>query len=516
VAGCTIVLGLAVTLAAVVVPIVQRAPRQDLLDLAVPGVLLVCAWVLFRRGTWLPSALLAVAATFWSLTGMAGVLAEFVEEPLTRVALVPHVCVVATVLALPYGEVQTSRRWLVAAAAATAALAGAGAGLPVLALLGVVLAISGLERLGSRGRAPEATATGAVELALATALIALELLGVDRLSLRSTADALDVVLVVAAIAATVILGREPMNPDDLTAELGRRVAAVLGVASVEVTFPVDDGAGAVDTHGRRLPVRADSTAIRAADGTVVARVSPMVSPSRATEQALAQRLLPLARHAMLNDHLRRQNDELAESRKRLAGAADQERLRVEESLSGSVLRRLDTIGGLVDDSPAQRVALVRVRREIADLVEGLDPLRGRTLSQALRADLADRVLLVDAAEVDAPPPVARAAWWIVAEAVTNALKHAPGALVVVTVGTDGEDLVVNVTDDGRGGADLQGPGLLGAADRAAIVDGRLSIRSDGSGTRLEARLPMATSQPLAASRSAPDPPAVQPSIASCP
>ena len=172
--------GAAATFAALVVPVLKDAPRQAPLDLAVPGVLLVCAGVLFVRGTLLPSALLAIAATFWSLTGMAGILAASLEGPLTRVALVPHVCVVATVLALPYGELQSSRRWLVAAAAAIAALAGAGADVPVLALLGVVLAISGLARLASGSRAPEATATGVVEVALATAFIALELLGSSR------------------------------------------------------------------------------------------------------------------------------------------------------------------------------------------------------------------------------------------------------------------------------------------------------------------------------------------------
>ena len=79
----------------------------------------------------------------------------------------------------------------------------------------------------------------------------------------------------------------------------------------------------------------------------------------------------------------------------------------------------------------------------------------------MREDLGDRVFLVDAVEVDAPPAVARAAWWIVAEAVTNALKHARGARVVVAVAADGEQLVVRVTDDGPGGADVRGRGFWG-------------------------------------------------------
>jgi signal transduction histidine kinase len=379
---------------------------------------------------------------------------------------------------------------------------------PVLALLGIVLAISGLARFAPRAQAPEATATGVVEVALAAALVALELVGGNSLSLRTTADWLDVVLTAAGIAVTAILGREPLAPDDLTAELGRRVGAVLGVSMVEVRFPADHPVGgAVDTHGHPVQVPGDSSPIRTADGAVVALVSPWVSMTSGTEHALAQRLLPLAAHARLNDRLRRQNDELADSRRRLAGAADQERHRVEESLSGSVLRRLDKIGGLLDDTPAPRHALARVRREIADLVDGLDPLRGRTLSAALREDWADRVSLVGTAD-DVPPAVAATAWWILAEAVTNALKHAPGAHVVVTTATIGDELVVRVADDGPGGADPRGRGLLGAADRAAVVDGRLTIHSDDTGTTLEVRLPTGKGQPLQAVRSAPDPAAV--------
>jgi signal transduction histidine kinase len=144
-----------------------------------------------------------------------------------------------------------------------------------------------------------------------------------------------------------------------------------------------------------------------------------------------------------------------------------------------------------------------VRRELRDLVDGLDPLRGRTLGEALLS-LGGRITEVEAsASLDPAPAAAQAAWWVVAEAVTNALKHAPGAHVVVRAVRRGSELEVSVADDGPGGADPQGGGLLGIADRAAVAGGRLRVESTGAGTTVRVVLP--TGWPVPATRSAPDP-----------
>jgi signal transduction histidine kinase len=99
-----------------------------------------------------------------------------------------------------------------------------------------------------------------------------------------------------------------------------------------------------------------------------------------------------------------------------------------------------------------------------------------------------------AVEVDErlPAPVEAAAYFLVAEALTNVAKYARATLVTVDVRREDGNLVVQVADDGVGGVDLgAGSGLRGLADRVAAVDGTLSIESPvGGGTRLLARIPV--------------------------
>jgi signal transduction histidine kinase len=91
-----------------------------------------------------------------------------------------------------------------------------------------------------------------------------------------------------------------------------------------------------------------------------------------------------------------------------------------------------------------------------------------------------------------PPPVEAAAYYIVAEAVTNVAKYAGASLVTVAVRPDGDLMVVEVADDGVGGADpASGTGLRGIADRVEALHGRLRISSPaGSGTCITAEIPL--------------------------
>jgi signal transduction histidine kinase len=83
------------------------------------------------------------------------------------------------------------------------------------------------------------------------------------------------------------------------------------------------------------------------------------------------------------------------------------------------------------------------------------------------------------------------AYFVVCEAVTNAVKHSAASRISVTLLRDGGALVMTVVDDGRGGAEFRrGTGLLGLADRVRAHRGQLDVDSPaGGGTRLEARLP---------------------------
>jgi signal transduction histidine kinase len=189
-------------------------------------------------------------------------------------------------------------------------------------------------------------------------------------------------------------------------------------------------------------------------------------------------------------------------------ATDRERARAAAALHDRVdvpLRaaqsRLAAVRSAVhepDATAAVDVALAELAaaiREIADLVAGVPPadLGGGRLRVALES-LARRSSLPVAVSVDdsaAETPAAQAAlYYVAAEALTNAVKHADATRITIAVGRDGAATVAVVADDGRGGADLHGSGLQGLADRLATCGGRLRVESPpGAGTTVTATLP---------------------------
>jgi signal transduction histidine kinase len=135
--------------------------------------------------------------------------------------------------------------------------------------------------------------------------------------------------------------------------------------------------------------------------------------------------------------------------------------------------------------------------ELRDLARGIAPpvLADRGLAAAVQA-LADRSapdVTVSALVPERPPLVVEtAAYFVAAEAITNASKHAPGAAVRVTIAESGDKLIVSVSDDGPGGADPHGAGLTGLRQRVEALDGRLDVSSpEGAGTTIRADLPCA-------------------------
>jgi signal transduction histidine kinase len=154
------------------------------------------------------------------------------------------------------------------------------------------------------------------------------------------------------------------------------------------------------------------------------------------------------------------------------------------------------------DNP-ETAALVRQAREEAtaaigelrDLARGIAPpvLADRGLEAAVRS-LADRSpseVVVEARLARRLPPVVEtAAYFVVAESLTNAAKHAAGAQVQVTLAESVDELIIEVTDYGPGGADAGGGGLTGLRQRVEALDGRLEVTSPPEvGTMIEAVLP---------------------------
>jgi signal transduction histidine kinase len=133
--------------------------------------------------------------------------------------------------------------------------------------------------------------------------------------------------------------------------------------------------------------------------------------------------------------------------------------------------------------------------ELRDLARGMRPalLAERGLAEAIRA-LASRTKLPTAVTVEPggriAPAVESAAYFVVAEALTNAVKHSGAARLTVEVARDGDLLVVQVADDGQGGADPNGSGLTGLRKRVEALDGALRIASPPGGpTLLHAEIP---------------------------
>jgi signal transduction histidine kinase len=205
--------------------------------------------------------------------------------------------------------------------------------------------------------------------------------------------------------------------------------------------------------------------------------------------------------------------EVAASRVRIVEAADEERRRIGRNLHDGAQQRLVALGHLIamaerklEESPETAAALLAQSREQAalagdelrELVRGLHPagLVEHGLGHALAA-LATRSPLplhVDAMpERRLPGPIETTIYYLVSEAITNALKHAGASAVRVEVRLLGQRLLAAVSDDGCGGASASpGGGLAGLADRVNAVGGTLRVESPpGKGTRLEATITMA-------------------------
>ena len=134
-------------------------------------------------------------------------------------------------------------------------------------------------------------------------------------------------------------------------------------------------------------------------------------------------------------------------------------------------------------------------RELRELARGIAPpvLADRGLEAAVTS-LADRtgakVTVAGMLTRRPTPAVEIAAYFVVAESLTNAAKHAPGAPVEVRLSEHGGDLFVEITDFGPGGANVDGGGLTGLRQRVEALDGRLSVTSPQDvGTQVEAVLP---------------------------
>jgi signal transduction histidine kinase len=284
------------------------------------------------------------------------------------------------------------------------------------------------------------------------------------------------------------------------------------------TARLDDVAAASGPIGdvaRRAGIRSTVGAPVVVDGctwgVLVATWADREPPPEDTEERMAG-FAELLDTAIANADSR---DQLTASRARVLAAGDDARRRVVRDLhDGAQQRLVHTIvtlklarqalhedRGDADTLLAQALGTAeRATAEVRELAHGILPavlthggLRAGVDAFVSRLDLP---VELDVSNERLPPDFEASAYFIVAEALTNVIKHGRATRATVRAAADDGVLTLEVRDDGIGGANPDGHGLTGIADRVDALGGRLQIEStDGHGTVLAARLPLSTRWP---------------------
>jgi len=318
-----------------------------------------------------------------------------------------------------------------------------------------------------------------------------------------------------AVAGLVVELGERADGTDLRDALAR----ALGDPSLDVAYWFPSGDRYVDRDGQRIELPGPGTGRTA---TVVERdgqpIAALVHDSALAENAeLVRSVCAAAALTLENERLqaalRARLAELQASRARLVEATETERRRIERDLHDGTQQRLVSLAmslGLAEsklaDDPSAAAPLVREAREtlalalaeLRELSQGIYPslLTERGLGAALD-DLCRRAALpatLDASlPVRLPQQVEAAAYFVTSEALANAAKHSHATEVRIRARLERGVLLVELADDGIGGAGTgSGTGLRGLADRVEALGGRLTLSSPpGRGTTIRAEIPCA-------------------------
>jgi signal transduction histidine kinase len=273
----------------------------------------------------------------------------------------------------------------------------------------------------------------------------------------------------------------------------------------------DNARGPGAAYIRQLGVRSAVGAPIVVDGrlwgaAIVGSTQPEPLPLD-TEARVAD-FADLAATAIANAEARAQ---LTASRARVVAAADDARRRFERDLHDGAQQRLVSLGlqlrtaeaavpselGPLREQISHIVTgLAGVSQDLREISHGIHPaILSDGLGPALKA-LGRRSAVPVELDIDLsrpiPEPVEVAAYYVVAEALTNTAKHAQASGVDVCVDIEGANLRILIRDDGLGGADsAKGSGLIGLIDRVEVLGGQMKISSSpGNGTSLLATIPL--------------------------
>jgi signal transduction histidine kinase len=324
---------------------------------------------------------------------------------------------------------------------------------------------------------------------------------------------LDARLARSAVGDLLVELRSDPGPGDLRDAL----ANALRDPSLTLAYWLPNFQAYVDVEGRPVRLPDDETSTSTPidrDGEHVAAL--VHDPALAEEHQLLEAVGAAAgmslENARLQAELRARVEELRGSRARVIEAGQKERQRLERNLHDGAQQRLIALSLRLSllkrqmrGEPSLREELDAARREIAlsleelrDVARGIHPavLSGHGLAVAVES-LAARAPLPVRLAVDVtgrlPERVEVAAYYVVSEGLANVAKHAQATQASVSLEQQPGHLVVEVVDDGVGGADTErGSGLRGLADRVEAQGGLLRVWTPvGGGTRVQAEIPCA-------------------------
>jgi signal transduction histidine kinase len=295
------------------------------------------------------------------------------------------------------------------------------------------------------------------------------------------------------------------------------LARSLGDRTLSIAYWLPEREQFVDERGHPVPLpEAGSDRAWTAvdyDGRRVAAIihdASLEATPELVEAAAAAASLALDNERLKAD-LRARVEELRASRVRIVEASNSARRQLERDLHDGAQQQLVAMAvelrllrNRVGANPEATDLIGRIEaklttalEELRDLAQGIHPgiLTDRGLAPALEA-LASRAPLSIATEIELPerPPASAeaVAYFVVAEALTNVLKYARAEHATIRAHYEGDELIVEMQDDGVGGADeARGTGLQGLRDRVGALDGALNVASPpGSGTLVQARIPV--------------------------
>jgi signal transduction histidine kinase len=295
------------------------------------------------------------------------------------------------------------------------------------------------------------------------------------------------------------------------------LAEALEDPSLELLFWLPEQGHYVDARGRRyeLPSGDPARAVTKVDreGQCVAAIvhDATLPQMRGHVEAVGAAAGLALENERLDAELRAKIAELRGSRERMLRIGLEERRRLERDLHDGAQQRLVSMAlnirlarAKLNEDPLAAEQLLAsageelesALEELRELARGIHPavLTDRGLGTALQTLASRAPVPVELGELPnerLPEAVELAAYFVVAEALTNVAKYAEASHAKVQVERENGRVVVEVSDDGVGGADPgRGTGLRGLADRLAVIEGRLQIESEkGHGTTVTARIP---------------------------